>query len=112
MNILYLGPNSGTSRQRKEALLRLGHQVTHIDPYALLPANRFISLWQWKTGSLGLAEIVRRRVLQSLEEMTFNRTTSGRAAFDLAWVDQGNLISPGLVRELKSTHCRGALLHH
>ena len=97
MKILYLGRNSGTSKQRKDALVRLGHQVAQIDPYALLPWNRVVSLWQWRTGSLGLAEIVRRRVLQSL-----GRAGSDRTSFDLVWVEDGSLISAGLVRDLKA----------
>jgi spore maturation protein CgeB len=102
LNILFLGRNSGTSQQRKEALVRLGHQVAHIDPYALLPSNRAINLWQWRMGSLGLAEVVRRRVLRSLGRVGPNKTTPDLASFDLAWVEQGSLISPGLVHDLKS----------
>jgi spore maturation protein CgeB len=97
LKILYLGRNSGTSSQRKDALLRLGHDVTHIDPYALLPANRIVNLWQWRAGSVGLAGIVRRRVLQALAQ-----TDTNRDVFDLAWVDQGSLIGAGLVQDLKS----------
>jgi hypothetical protein len=53
LNILFLGRNSGTSIQRKDAMLRLGHQVIHIDPHALLPSNRAIHLWEWHTGAIG-----------------------------------------------------------
>lgn len=108
MKILYLGQNSGTSKHRKDALVRLGHQVVHLDPFALLPWNRTISLWQWRTGSLGLAEVLRRRVLRSLGETGSELATSGMAGvdlspFDLAWIDQGSLVSPRLVRDLKAS---------
>ena len=100
LNILYLGTNAGTSGQRKEALVRLGHEVTLIDPFAMLPPNRLVSLWLWRTGALGLAEIVRRRVLQLL---------SG-TGFDVAWVDHGELISARTGERSKSADTRGALL--
>ncbi len=96
MKILHLGPNSGTSGQRKDTLIRLGHQVVNIDPHKLLPWNRAVSLWQWRTGSLGLAEIVRFRLLRALGQMGFSSS-----AFDLAWIEQGSLVSPKLVRDLK-----------
>jgi hypothetical protein len=96
LNILFLGRNSGTSNQRKEALLRLGHQVVHLDPQALLPSNRAIHLWRWHTGAMGLAEILRRRALRAL------RAGSGRDSFDVAWVEQGDLISQRFVQDLKA----------
>jgi spore maturation protein CgeB len=92
VNILYLGSNRGTAGHRKDALVRLGHEVTQIDPFGMLPSNRLVGLWLWRTGALGLAEIVRRRVLQSL---------SG-SGFDVAWVDHGELISARLVNDLKA----------
>jgi spore maturation protein CgeB len=97
LNILFLGRNSGTSIQRKDAMLRLGHQVIHIDPHALLPSNRAIHLWEWHTGAIGLAEVVRRRALRALASVS-----SGHGSFDVAWVEQGNLISHRLVRDLKA----------
>ena len=97
MKILHLGPNSGTSGQRKDTLIRLGHQVVNIDPCKLLPWNRAVSLWQWRTGSLGLVEIVRFRLLRALSQMGL-----GSPAFDLAWVEQGSLVSPKLVRDMKA----------
>jgi spore maturation protein CgeB len=97
LNILYLGRNSGTSGHRKEALVRLGHRVTHIDPEALLPSHRIISLWQWRAGSIGLAGIVRRRVLQSLDG-----EAGAPGSFDLAWIDHGGLVDATLVDELKA----------
>ena len=32
LKILHLGPNSGTSKHRKEALVRLGHEVVQLTP--------------------------------------------------------------------------------
>ncbi len=97
MKILYLGPASGTSSQRKEALVRLGHQVVHLDPHALLPSSRGIHLWEWHAGSVGLAEVLRQRAIRTLDKVS-----SGQASFDVAWVDQGNLISRRFVKDLKA----------
>jgi spore maturation protein CgeB len=94
LKILHLGPNSGTSKHRKEALVRLGHEVVHVDPCGLLPANRIVSLLQWYAGSLGVAEIVRRRALRALSQVPPD--------FDLAWVEQGTLISPAFLKDLKA----------
>jgi spore maturation protein CgeB len=96
LNILYLGRNAGTSKQRKEALVRLGHQVVCLDPYALLPSIRGIHLWEWHAGSLGLAELVRLRALRILDKMS-----SSPHSFDVAWIDHGNLISRRFVKDLK-----------
>jgi spore maturation protein CgeB len=97
VNILYLGSNQGTAGHRKEAMVRLGHQVHVIDPASLFPASRFIGQWRRHTGGLGLVEIVRKRVLRSLEEAKFDLPS-----FDLAWVDHGDLISARLVDDLKA----------
>jgi spore maturation protein CgeB len=97
VNILFLGSSSGTSNQRKEALVRLGHQVVHLDLHALLPAGRAIHMWEWHAGSLGLAEIVRRRAIRTL-----NQLTSSHSPFDVAWVEQGNLIGAPFVKDLKA----------
>ncbi len=92
MNILYLGSNSGTSGQRKAALVRLGHRVSQVNPHGLIPTNPLVGLWQWRTGSLGLTEIVRRRVLGSLKV----------GQFDLAWIDHGDLVGARLLDDLKA----------
>jgi len=97
LNILFLGRNSGTSKQRKEALLRLGHRVVHLDPHALLPSNPGLHLWEWHTGAMGLAEVVRRRALRSL-----SKASPRHDFFDVAWIEQGNLISRRFVEDLKA----------
>jgi hypothetical protein len=91
VKILYIGEDSGTSRHRKEAMIRLGHQVTLRDPYALLPWSPVLAQWQRRTGGFGLVDLVRRRLLGSL----------GPESFDVAWVDQGALVSSRLIGDLK-----------
>jgi spore maturation protein CgeB len=89
--ILYIGTNTGTSRHRMLALQRLGHTVSIVDPFALLPDNRFARLWAWRTGCLFLEDLIRRRVLASIPDKRF----------DLVLVDGGELVGPCLVQELK-----------
>ncbi len=100
MNILYLGTETGTSGHRKAALLRLGHQVTGIDPYTLLPRLPGVGAWRRQTGGAGLVELVRSRVLGELDRS--GPASSGSAPFDLAWIDHGDLIGAPLVDDLKA----------
>ncbi len=92
MKILYVGGEATTSGHRIGAMRRLGHEVRVLDPNSVIPSNRLIGKWKWYTGSFGLAEIVRRRYMQTL----------GSASYDVAWVDHGEIVNAGLVRDLKS----------
>ena len=53
LEILYVGPNEGTSRQRFEALRRLGHRVFMVDPFDAVSRSRFARSWVFHTGALG-----------------------------------------------------------
>ena len=91
MRILYIGPDSGTCRQRRFALERLGHQPFVVDPFAALPLRRWSHGWSIKTGALGLQGFIRRGILSAI----------GERRFDLALVDGGELIGPATVKALK-----------
>ena len=88
--ILYVGSNSGTSKHRVDALIRLGHQVNLIDPNSFLPKNWFVSRWQHETGGIFLENIVRNKIL--------NYLNSENKFYDLVFVNQGELISPELIK--------------
>lgn len=90
LNILYLGSAAGTSRHRANALERLGHAVTVVDPRQLLPSIRAIDYWVHHTGALFVDRLVSWRMAKAFDA----------AAFDLLWVDGGALLTPALVREL------------
>ncbi|MEJ0061035.1 MAG: glycosyltransferase [Terricaulis sp.] len=92
MSIAFVGDSGGTSGQRLAALTRLGHRVTHVDPYAALAGVPFSGTWTFKTGALGLADFIKLHVLRAL----------GDKRFDLVFVDSGDLIGPALVRDLKA----------
>ncbi len=91
MDVLYVGPDRGTSRHRAQALDRLGHRVHVIDPRVLVERSRLVARWAWWTGALFLEELSRRYVLARI---------AGRE-FALALVDGGELVGPALVRDLR-----------
>lgn len=91
MDILYVGPDSGTSRHRAHALSRLGHRVHVVDPRVFIARSRWLVRWAWWTGGLFLEEALRRQVLARI----------GGHEWTLALVDGGELIGPALVRDLK-----------
>ena len=92
MKILYVGGDGWTSGHRIGAMRRLGHEVRVFDPNSVIPRNRLVGKWKWYAGSLGLAEIVRRRYVRAL----------GADQYDIAWVDHGEIVGAGLVRDLKA----------
>jgi spore maturation protein CgeB len=92
MKILHIGADYGTTYQRKQALKRLGHDVTFVDPFTFLPSNRWMAKWIFETGAYGLEKRVERQVLEQI---------SGQC-FELALVDGGYTIGPDLVKALKA----------
>ncbi len=92
MKILYLGSDSGTSGHRLNALRRLGHGVEVVDPGACVPGIPLIGAWLRYCGSVGLATLIRNRVMDKL---------AGRSGFDVVWVDSGAIVSRQLVLDLK-----------
>jgi hypothetical protein len=92
MKVLYLGAETGTSGHRLNALLRLGHDVQVVDPWICSPKVPLSGVWRRYLGSVGLASLVRKRILERL---------NGLASFDIVWVDSGGLVSRELVQDLK-----------
>lgn len=92
MNVLVVGPLSGTALHRIHALERLGHDVHAVDPRPALLAGRIGHHWTFRTGALGVSSLV----VGNLRRLT------GRRTFDVALVDGGELLGPGAVRFLKT----------
>lgn len=92
MKVLYLGYGRGTSGHRADALRRLGHDVEILDLNDHLPRIPLMGPWQRYFGSVGLASLLRSRVLNRLD---------GRTDIDLVWVDSGGFVSRELVEGLK-----------
>jgi len=95
LNILYLGPDYGSSRHRADALRRLGHSVELIDPWALLPRYPFIKKvigkLAYEIGPAWHEPYIRHRLLTALKSKFF----------DVIWSDQCNLIGTNTTLALK-----------
>ena len=91
MNILFFGPYSGTSVQRAAALVRLGHQVTQVEPEQFLPSDKLSLRLHYETGGLLCEKQIAARVLEQV----------GDKHFDLTWVDNGRYVGPVLIRTLQ-----------
>lgn len=91
MKILYIGQNYGTSLQRNNALKRIGHDPSLIDPYSFLPSNRIIAKWVHLTGAFAFSSLIKNKILSNVK----NRS------FDLVWIDGGAICEPDLVIKLK-----------
>lgn len=89
--ILYIGPWSGTARQRIQAFERLGHAVTVVDPNLVTPPFRLAYFWNFHTGVLGMSWLYDRYIASRTKGMEF----------DFAFVDHGELVSRKAVRAFK-----------
>lgn len=92
LRILYLGTKSGTCLDRARAYERLGHQVLHIDPRALLPQTAWVDRVTWRLGGQYWAPLLRSALVKTL---------AGRR-FDMCHVDCGEWITPATVTILKA----------
>lgn len=92
LRILYLGTKSGTCLDRARAYERLGHQVLHIDPRALLPQTAWVDRVTWRLGGQYWAPLLRSALVKTL---------AGRR-FDICHVDCGEWITPATVTILKA----------
>jgi spore maturation protein CgeB len=91
MKILYLGSQTITSGHRIGALERLGHRVQVIDPSVAISGIPLAAYWWRYMGGIGLTSRVRSEVLRLVKDSTF----------DMAWVDNGALLSRQLIEDLK-----------
>ena len=98
MKILYLGDSwpDGTCAQRREALRRLGHEVTAWNPGRLIPGQGripFFDSFNVRTGYRLVAGIVASRL----------RARLLHESWDLVWVDCGAQLSPAFYRWLRKS---------
>lgn len=91
LNILYLGPISGTCLDRANAIKRLGHQLTHIDLRALLPKTIWVDRFTWKVGGDLFAPWVLRKLPKKLVGQRF----------DICYVDGGEWVTPKVIELLR-----------
>lgn len=92
LSILYVGPVSGTCLDRAHALRRLGHQVEHIDLRQWLPRTVWVDRVIWRLGGHLFGPWLARQIKARLRGQ----------AFDLVHVDNGECVSPSVVRAFKT----------
>jgi len=98
VRILYLGARTWTSFQRANALERLGHEVTIVDPSSFVPGNKWVKRFHWETGGISSQKIVTRKVLSEINSVAKN------VKFDCIWVDSGRYVGPLLIKALKDLY--------
>lgn len=91
LNILYLGPESGTCLDRANALRRLGHGVTHVAPRLLLPKTPWVDRVTWRLGGHWFAPHIAKALTATL----------ANKHFDCCYVDGGEWITPRVIALLK-----------
>lgn len=87
MNILYLGPISGTCLDRANALRRLGHQVIHLDLRTLLPKTSWVDKVTWHLGGNLMTPLLIPNLRKALKDQQY----------DLCWVDGGEWVTPKVI---------------
>lgn len=104
LDILYLAvaPEGYTSLQKARALERLGHRVHVINLHDCLPRN----IWWRRANNYSGGRLsqpwVRRFVAARLPAQRF----------DLAWVDSGQVVGPGIIRLLRQRAARVVNYNH
>ena len=96
LDILYLGSMAGTSRDRADALRRLGHRIEHIELRKLLPKTAWVDRVTWKVGGHWFAPWIAHSLK---EKLTWKH-------FELCLVDSGELVSPSVVKVLRAHAAR------
>jgi spore maturation protein CgeB len=91
MRILYLAADFGTSRHRRLALERLGHDVERIDCIDIPYMKRPLVIAIWHLRGFGVSTITYFHMWMSLF----------RKRYEFCFVGQGESVGPALVRLLK-----------
>jgi spore maturation protein CgeB len=92
LNVLYVGPISGTCLDRAHAMRRLGHQVQHIDLREWLPPTPWVDRITWRLGGHLFGWWLARQVHQRLAGQRF----------DLVYVDNGEHVGPAVVKAFRA----------
>jgi spore maturation protein CgeB len=88
---LYLGTRDGTSLDRANAMLRLGHRVDHIDLRRLLPQTPWMYRVTWKLGG----QVFAPWILHALP-----KAMAGKR-YDICYVDSGEWVTPRIIESIR-----------
>jgi len=106
VRILYVGDvwEGSTARQRAEALVDLGHDVTRVDS-----TQSF-----WDLGGM-FRRVVRKVTGHALDMTSTNRRMkeSGRQdKYDIVWIDKGLIVKPATLKEVRESNVGVSLISY
>jgi len=78
--------------QRAQALERLGHVVTWIDPYDWIGRSVWMARWLYHAGGFGVGAKINRPIFNAVK----------RSNPDLIWVDQGQFLDASLIAKFRT----------
>ncbi|MCJ9672121.1 MULTISPECIES: glycosyltransferase [unclassified Neorhizobium] len=90
MRLLFIGAESGTSLQRAAAFGRIGFDVLHLSPYALLPSHW--APWLNRAGGPGIDRLVAKGLGRRI----------GGQRFDFALVDCGDVVGRAAMNVIRT----------
>jgi spore maturation protein CgeB len=96
VNILFIGAPGGNALKRANALKRLGHAVTHLDPYSLFPFRDLVGRLIYYGGAGVLESYLKKRMAPLLN----------KSRFDVTFVDNGELIGPRVLSAVRQVSPR------
>ena len=91
LRILYLAAQGTNTLKRVNALRRLGHEVTQIDPYDFFPYKDFVGRLVYYAGASFIEIYLKYKISPII--------TKDR--FDVSFVDGGELIGPNLIKVIR-----------
>jgi spore maturation protein CgeB len=92
LRILYVGTESGTCLDRANAYRRMGHEVTHLDMRRLLPKTIWVDRITWRIGGHVFAPVLIPKVREFISNQKF----------DLCHVDNGEWMSPSVIKVIRA----------
>lgn len=100
MKVLYLGESKAFSNSecRIKALIRIGCDVTVMDPYPILKKYYFqtaAAIFHYRTGY---------RFVQNRMKRWLDNFKSDVASFDILWINSGELFGPEILKELRKAN--------
>ena len=103
MKVLYCGINQGTSKSRKNGLIKMGYNVSHfkLEKNILTNSKWFQYLEQKSLNSLNL-KILNSRLINKVK----------RISPDLVWIDKGTYIYKETLENIKQTNPNTVIIHH
>ncbi len=91
LRIAYVGVCNGTSRQRAQALMRIGAKVSHIDPWRWIARNPVLRRLHLQTGYAFIGPFVDDRLFVEVRD----------ASPDVIWINHGEFIGRHVLTRLR-----------